>query len=60
MDRIGQLGFYLRVETGYGEQCSRMYLGMEGKGAEDGDRREENEYLLGDAPVRVCWWRERG
>jgi hypothetical protein len=36
-----------------------MYSGMEGKGAEDGDRREENEYLLGDAPVRVCWRRER-
>ena len=24
---------------------------MEGKGAADGDGREENEYLLGDAPV---------
>jgi len=33
---------------------------MEGKGAADGDRREENEYLLGDAPVRVHGRRERG
>jgi hypothetical protein len=31
-----------------------MYFVMEGKGAADGDRREENEYLVRNAPVRVC------
>ena len=37
-----------------------MYFVMEGKGAADGDRREENEYLIGDTPVRVRGRREMG